>query len=151
MIRSATVVVLGAGASFEVGFPIGSTLLESIQQGLDFKYRDGGPGGDRTLRDIITQLGVLEQDEDRLAVQHWQGAAQRISEASQLAASIDNILEQHQGNEKVEVCGKLAIVRYIGAAERECEWRPNPNWDNLDFRALSKSWYPLFAKSWLKA
>ena len=55
MIRSNTVFVVGAGASFELRFPLGDTLLAEIGKALDISpgQYDGRVSGDQRIWDEI--------------------------------------------------------------------------------------------------
>jgi hypothetical protein len=53
MIRNNTLLILGAGASYDYGFPTGDQLTETIHNRLTLEYRDIGP--------ILEELGGYTQ------------------------------------------------------------------------------------------
>lgn len=58
------------------------------------------------------------------------------------AISIDNFLEAHNGNQEIELCGKLGIVRAILQAEKNCSlnFDQSNTYNKLDFSKLEKTW-----------
>ena len=64
------------------------------------------------------------------------------------AISIDNFIDTHNGDKKIELCGKLAIVRAILAAESRCSLYINPSnsYNKINFSAIEKTWYSSFMK-----
>ena len=73
-------------------------------------------------------------------------ASERIRGALPLALSIDSLIDTHAGNEEVELCGKLAIVRAILEAEKKS--LPYVNVQDpdakLNYSALAKTWFSSF-------
>lgn len=104
-----TLFVVGAGASQEVGLPIGSGLKECIVNVLSYKPNEGG------ITDAIIGR-ALDMANNRFRSPYIQ-ACQHICGAMPQVISIDNFIDQHRGDEHIEQCGKLAIVRTILAAE----------------------------------
>jgi hypothetical protein len=120
MFVSKTVFVLGAGASAEVGLPVGSRLAEIISKKVDIQFQDNGEpsnsGGDFALYAVIkAKLGA-----------GYQQAGWMIRDGILLANSIDDFLDRHAKNEKVVRYGKLAIVTSILEAERSCNIFTSP-------------------------
>ncbi|GGE21873.1 hypothetical protein GCM10011529_30620 [Polymorphobacter glacialis] len=117
MFNSKTVLVLGAGASYEVGLPVGEQLLKAICSLLDVKFERSSQQthGDRMIIDALKQILNEGRDVTRLN-EHIRKGLQIISSAVQ-AISIDNIIDALE-DEQVELVGKLAIARSIHSAER---------------------------------
>lgn len=138
-----TVFILGAGASAEVGLPLGDQLAHQIGSLLDLRYDDFGrlSGGDPQIAEALRRRAKTPQQID--AYVH---AARRISDAMPLAASIDNFLDAHRGNEHIELCGKLAIVRSILQAERGSSLYLDPRRPDipLNLRGIRDAWFRLF-------
>jgi hypothetical protein len=113
-----TLLVIGAGASNEFNLPVGDKLRQRIGELLDVQT-DGldMAKGDRTILQAY-QLWSREQRQPNAAVEQLILTGHSIRDAMPLALSIDNYLDAHQGNESVELCGKLAIARAILEAER---------------------------------
>ena len=113
-----TVFIVGAGASKEAGLPIGHELKKVIAKALDIRFEKLTRmiNGD----DIIYEAWrrVASQDPKQIdLVRAFQQAGWRIRDAMPQAISIDNFLDTHSEDKQVELCGKLAIVRTILAAE----------------------------------
>lgn len=104
-----TLFVVGAGASHEVGLPIGSGLKECIVNVLSYKPKEGG------ISDAIIGR-ALDIANNRFRSPYIQ-ACQHICGAMPQVISIDNFIDQHRGDGYIEQCGKFAIVRTILAAE----------------------------------
>lgn len=104
---------MGAGASCELGFPSGSTLLENISGSLDF-INDGFKlvRGDKKLYNVLHKIA-----DDKTPVGFYLGSASKIKEAAHLGLSIDNVIHQLDHDPLVPVCAKLAIARQILIAE----------------------------------
>jgi hypothetical protein len=112
MFHSKTVIVVGAGASSEVGLPIGTGLAKRIAELLDVRFDDFGSrciSGDGAL------FHQLSRGRDGRELQQ---AAWLIRDGVGLANSIDDFLERHQSNALALLYGKAAIVRAVLEAER---------------------------------
>lgn len=144
-----TLFVVGAGASHEVGLPIGSGLKECIVNVLSYKPKEGG------ISDAIIGR-ALDIANNRFRSPYIQ-ACQHICEAMPQVISIDNFIDQHRGNEQIEHCGKLAIVRTILAAESGSSLFINPpninnklefgkKHSNLLLKPLEETWFNSFWK-----
>lgn len=113
-----TVIVLGAGASKEVGLPIGADLKNAIAERLNICFEHGHRmvSGDALIVEALRQH-VAATTGSRDVNPHL-NAAHRIRTAMPQAISIDNFIDAHKGDAKIEICGKLAIVAAMLAAER---------------------------------
>lgn len=140
-----TVFVIGSGASEEADLPTGEDLKCTISKYLDIE-RDlgrlvtGDPHIYRSLIDIARERKEAEIEYIRHAI--------HISEALPLAESIDNFLDQHRSNDKMALCGKLAIVRCILEAENKSSLRYGEHNEKPDVtsKQINKSWYNPFFK-----
>ena len=116
MIRKKTVVVVGAGASFDLGFPLGKDLKVKIADVLGSKNMDGG-------RAPYVRSNEIQACIDQLARQHGKRArelvriANFISDQMPKAASIDNFMDAHRENRPLNDIGKLAIAFVIAKKE----------------------------------
>lgn len=145
MSNKKTLFIVGAGASTEAKMPDGCGLKQEIANLLNIKFKDGytQSSGDwcicEALRIYVKQL--KEQN-----INPYLYAAWRIREAMSQAISIDNFIDTHNTDKKIELCGKLAIVRSILDAEKNSLlYIDNSNRNNrLNFRALEKTWYTNF-------
>jgi hypothetical protein len=102
-----TVLVLGAGASYEVGLPIGDTLKEQIAGSLGFKPNQ--PGQLRGDEAILGCFRILAKKAGTGELNRWYAACRQIVDGMPHAISIDNYLHQ-RGDADIDLCGKLAIV-----------------------------------------
>jgi hypothetical protein len=117
--KNRLILVVGAGASRELGLPTGAELKSKIAALLDIQFANGfeQSKGDyqvcASLKERVRQEGDPRQD-----INPHLHAAWRIRDAMPQAISIDNFLDTHQGDEKIELCGKLGIVKAILEAEK---------------------------------
>jgi hypothetical protein len=141
MFQSKTVFVLGAGASHELGLPLGSGLAKIISRKLDIRFEDTGTpkgtGGDYRLYDSLK--GKFRSE----ATQYLQ-AARMIRDGIHLANSIDDFLDRHASKAHVVKYGKLAIVASILEAERDSKiFTSNRKPRNESFISdTADTWYP---------
>lgn len=115
---SKTVFIIGAGASAEVGLPVGSNLKALIAKTLDI-YFERGSGVTRGDLDVYQALRLAAEQDPKPndSLQALYHAGLRIRDAMPQAISIDNFIDTHSGDKQIELCGKLAIVRTILDAE----------------------------------
>lgn len=112
MSRKQTVFVVGAGASNEVGLPIGSQLIDTIAGLLE-------SNGGNKRRDSDIERAIFDYaQQNKINYDVLLNAASRIARAMPQAKSIDNFINDHKSDKWIEVCGKLAIVRAVLAAEQ---------------------------------
>lgn len=155
MFRANTVFVIGAGASSEVGLPLGNELLEQIVKRVHITYAYGGPQktGDPFVADAL-QL-YIEKAANPFANASYVGAqyneylaaASQLSSSAQQALSIDNIIDALE-DERIEIIGKLGIVRSILTAEADSSFfKPlDHDLDRLDLKRFHPTWYNSFTK-----
>jgi len=144
-----TVYIVGAGASSEAGLPTGQELKHNIARSLDIRYEDGHSrsSGDRAIDQAI-RMHVSNQSEGRGDINPHLHACWRIRDAMPQAISIDNFIDAHSDDEKIEFCGKLAIVKTILDAERKSLLyidRSNTN-NKINYKVLENTWYASFIK-----
>jgi hypothetical protein len=112
-----TVIVVGAGASHELGLPLGSELKQLVAKALDIQYEHGirQISGSKEI-DAAFRLAVQEEgDRD---INPFLYASWRIRDAMPQAISIDNFIDAHAGDKKLELAGKLGIAQAILRAEK---------------------------------
>jgi hypothetical protein len=138
MLDERTVFVVGAGASKEVGLPIGEELKNEITQILNIETSNGSlTSGDSLMYEAMHQCG---RSYEGLSFAGLASASKRIRAAMPLAPSIDNYIDAHNADQTVERCGKLAIVRSILAAERRSTLMLQPGADFIEFSRLNDVW-----------
>lgn len=142
MFNKKTVIVVGAGASKEAKLPTGKELKSTIASLLDIRFEHGIKhlSGDRL---ILESLRVAtEKRHGHLNVNEYLHAAWAIRDAMPQAISIDNYMDAHSGDEKVNLCGKLSIVRSILQSENRSllYFDERTGHRNLDFERLADTW-----------
>lgn len=135
------VLVVGAGASYELGLPLGSGLKAQIASLLDIRYDHRRVSGDGVVDRAIDEISRASTSPVERFNEHLK-ACWRIRDAMPLAISIDNFIDAHRDNTLIEVCGKLAIVRSILAAERASMLYLDPasRKGTLNFRSFEATW-----------
>lgn len=145
MFKSRTVFVVGAGASCEVGLPSGHDLKRIIAQALDMSFDFGRlvSGDSRIVQALHEHVGGQLSDINPHLHKAW-----RIRDAMPAAISIDNYLDAHQGDEELELCGKLAIVKAILDAEGNSKLKsPERHLEMFDINAVEDTWLLRFMRA----
>ncbi len=152
MFNNKTLIIVGAGASKEVNLPTGQELKESIARSLEIEFDAMGRliGPNRILCNALETISKKNGPDPQFHPPQLRyiNVAKRIRDAMPLAISIDNFIDTHQGDNALELCGKLAIVSSILDAERNSLLffdRNNPN-SKLDYNSLKKTWFNSFMK-----
>ena len=139
MLPSKTVFVIGAGASSEVGLPVGARLKEIIADKLDLRFKHHQePIGNGDLA-ILEVLRRTFQNQ----INPYIEACWRIRDGLALSSSIDDYIDAHQHDKLVELCGKIAIARSILEAERDSHlyFKKTHIDDSINFQAVGNTWY----------
>ena len=143
-----TVIVVGAGASVEACLPTSAKLKERIAQLLDIRFGRFGTekiSGD----DLITEaLRKIQQDSKAPDINQYLHAGWDIRDGLWQAPSIDSFIEARQGDKKIELCGKLAIVRAILEAEKKSPLYidPSTRLHESNFKSVEDTWLNAFWK-----
>ncbi len=120
MFQSPTVFVVAAGASAEVGLPVGGELKDRIRSLLNADNRSARsmPLTDPALRHALVRYTQENQVRDRYDLTgQVMEAVEDLRVNMQLAPSIDNYLDACQGDEATITIGKVAIALSILRAE----------------------------------
>lgn len=149
MFNKKTFIVVGAGASKEANLPTGYELKQKIATILDIQFKNGSQQirGDYVVCNAIRHAIQRDNPTARDINPHLH-AARRIRDAMPQAISIDNFIDAHQGDNKLELCGKLAIVRAILEAERNSLLHfdtKNLN-SGINYHSLEGTWLNAFMK-----
>lgn len=143
MFRSKTLFILGAGASHEVGLPVGETLKEQIADKIDIQFENGHTqkSGDPEILQALRNH-ALRLDGGWGNINLYTQRAHQLVKALPQAISIDNLLDGHRGDAAVELCGKLGIVKCILQAERNSKIYFDPTrHDTIQFRNAPINWF----------
>jgi hypothetical protein len=115
MFKRSTLFILGAGSSAEVGLPFGTELAATIGKKMDIRFDFG-----------MQQIGIGDADlfqnvthRNRQEANAYQQAGWLIRDGIGLAQSIDDFLDLHRNNPRVNRYGKAAIVKSILEAEKK--------------------------------
>lgn len=99
MFNRRTLFILGAGASAEVGLPVGTKLAKSIANLLTITAGSSQNGpGERLLAQLY--------DKHPISHNGYHRAAQAIRSGVELTNSIDDYLDRHADNELVQRVGR---------------------------------------------
>ncbi len=139
--------IVGAGASKELDLPVGSELKHKISALLDIRFDfNQQKSGDYQIRRALES--AVRQTDDRAGINPHLHAAWRIRDAMPQAISIDNFIDNHQGDEKIELCGKLAIVKSILDAEKSSKIYVDPsnNRNGINYVNTEACWLNPFTR-----
>lgn len=149
MFNGKTVIVLGAGASKEVGLPVGYELKNEIRSLLDMKFdHERQLNGDTAIwAAILQQMRDDDAYNDKESVK-YSNACRIISNGLPQSESIDYFIHSHREDEKIEFCGKLSIVRSILQAERNSNlYIDTRNLETtFNIHKVGDTWFNLFFK-----
>lgn len=144
-----TVFVVGAGASKEANLPVGSELKKSIAKALDIRFEHGFRmiSGDDVILEAL-RAAAAGGDSPSRDVNPFLHAGWHIRDAMPQAISIDNFIDAHSDDKRLELCGKLAIVRTILEAEaKSLLFVDHTQLDRqLKFGRLEKTWFNSFTQ-----
>jgi hypothetical protein len=113
-----TVFVIGAGAGKEIDMPVGSELSAEIAKRLHIKHKESGEvdSGDAKLAMALNWIAKSKNEN----YNDWRTAGLADAQGIGYTRSIDAYLNAHRDDEKIKVCGKLAITQTIADYERKC-------------------------------
>lgn len=143
--KKSLVFVVGAGGSKEVHLPIGAELKDSIAQALNFKFKHGHQvtSGAPSIVEAL-QIHVQRNGADGSRdINPYIAAGRRIRDAMPQAPSIDNFIHAHKDDQKIAICGKLAIAKCILEAEANSLLKMTPQ-SAVNFGSVAKTWFNLF-------
>lgn len=137
MIRTKTVFVLGAGASAEVGMPLGVDLTDQIAAALNFR-----PGHEHESKDLARaglEAASMRPDAP-LRRDALYGRALQVSGGLATSPSIDVYIDNHAADPACALIGKIGIAACLIEAERSSTLRCQSN-DQVDIGALKGTWF----------
>src|SRR5437764_15147903 len=110
MFSEPTVFIIGAGTGIELGMPDGRALSTEIASKLSIKHKDGNHDpatGNLQIANALRELAKARGEE----YNDWRRAAVKVASGLLESPSIDAFLDAHQNDERMKVCGKLAIAQ----------------------------------------
>jgi hypothetical protein len=144
-----TVYVVGAGASAEVGLPVGHKLKLEIAGLLNILFNDSNKQykGDSHIHLALKELNKCDKrligvDSQDLLPLCWQ-----VSQSLPLAISIDNYIDNHRDSPAFEVIGKLAILKAISVAESNSRIYFSKANAGFSANQIANTWYVSFFQS----
>jgi hypothetical protein len=115
MLPRKTVFIIGAGAGFDLNMPLGDALSIEIGNKTDINFdQAAGPTGDAHVWEAIRRVA----NERGVDVNILRGAARSIKDGITYSRSIDSFLNNHNKNEDLKTCAKIALVQTILESER---------------------------------
>ena len=142
-----TVYVVGAGASYEANLPTGNELKDEIASLLKIKFDfNTQVSGDYDIQQALRHF--TKEDTTLKLLTNYLHECRHISANMPLAMSIDNFIDTEKENEKLALCGKLAIVKSILKAENSSllhydRFKNKP----FNFSSLANTWYLSFFRT----
>jgi hypothetical protein len=143
MFKSPILFVVGAGASAEVGLPVGSELRSKIESILSFDRMSAyAKGSSYQIRSAL-EYNIMHYTDQAKDVNTYLKAAYDISKAMPIDISIDDFINAQSGDKAIELVGKLAITKCILEAEKS-SLLINDTSKEIIFSNLDKTWYNSF-------
>lgn len=141
MFASPTVFVVGAGASADFEIAVGDGLKAKIADLLNFYFSAGQlQRGDPQIAEALNRHAQLANG-NSFSWQNVVPKARLISGAMPNAISIDNFIDAHRGDEEVEVCAKIGIVKAILAEESRSKLALlSKEQESFDFGKVATTW-----------
>lgn len=143
MFKRRTLFVVGAGASAEVEFPVGGQLARIISSKLNIQT-DHGQVTSTGDPELFQQIHRTFQPE----INDYIKAALLIRDGVRLSGSIDDFLDIHNTDLRVQRVGKAAIVRAILQAEKSSKLYVDQSniYNKLDYSRIDDTWYMKFIR-----
>jgi hypothetical protein len=143
MFAKRTLFVVGAGASAEVGLPIGSALATTIAKMFTYRTEFGRIiGGDEPFINYVARQYPQRGERDAHLL-----AGRQIASAVELVGSIDNYIDTHRHNPCIPAAAKTAIVYAILRSEAASSLsidRTQRSDTKMNFEKLRPSWFYQF-------
>ena len=118
LFESKTAFILGAGASAELKFPTGIALMQHIKRKLSLDRNQTFLSDQEIHSALLTHVNQTRPDSpSQYSLSDYLEAAEQISLAMPLSVSIDTYMDDHRTDPRIELCGRLAIVKSILEAE----------------------------------
>lgn len=137
MIRTKTVFVVGAGASAEVGMPLGVDLTDQIASALNFR-----PGGHPPAKELARAAiaAAVMVPHAKLHQDALFRRALQVSDGLATSPSIDVYIDNHAGDEACAFVGKVGIAACLVEAERKSSLSEDAK-GIVNVGALKNTWF----------
>ena len=146
MFKSRTTLVVGAGASFELGFPTSEGLKNEIATAVDIKFEHHRQvHGDRQIGQQLRKVADWQEQEKIKEYNDHLHAGWHITNAMPQAISIDNFVEAQQ-DQRVTTMAKFGIASCLISAEERAwkKFRVSENSHEIRWGDLESTWFHFF-------
>jgi hypothetical protein len=154
MFQPKTLFVIGAGSSAEFNFPTGTALMNIIKEKLVYDEAISSLADKEIHRALLTHVNRTPATAAVIyGLSDYVDAARQINRAMPLSASIDTYMDDHRSDARIQLCGRLAIVKAIMEAENRSKYLITPerarllppgSMESIDFDKLNNSWFVRF-------
>lgn len=142
MFRRKTLFIVGAGASHELGLPLGSELTGILRSKLDISFNLSSLSrGDRY---IVAAVEHYRREIEERDPNPYYAAGRSIANGMGNAISIDNYLHAHAGDERITFMGKLGIAATILESEASSKLAITRDTQRMPVGAGADSWLNVF-------
>lgn len=146
MLRKNTVFIVGAGASKELGLPVGSELSSLISAMCDIKLDQWGRPENPGARMLLDSMN-RQSEGDRSKVDGWRLAMHQIRNALPFKDSIDAVIDQYHSKPEIAEIGKFLIAKLIIDAEAKSKLAPDRDGrSNPDLSRADNTWLRSFSR-----
>lgn len=142
MFKPNTLLIVGAGASAEVGFPTGAELVEQIAGILSFS-RDEVTGRLPEHNDFVRELMNRAGPEK---LREYERAAVQMIRGMRSAESVDRFIDRFSDDEYIRALGKAAIVKAIALKERKSDLSSDKGETIRGRSKIDDTWYWTLAR-----
>lgn len=143
MFKRRTVFVIGAGASRELGLPVGDGLMSRIVDILEEDRSLHGLSNQRIVRALVARAQAESGHAWSESMEALKTSARKIREALPYSRSIDTYLESQADDERTVFVGKLLIAYSILEAEEASALSKL----GMSKHQIAESWYPALART----
>lgn len=141
MLKSKTLLIVGAGASKEAALPIGIELMPAILKSVKIEFQaHWSPKMEDELRRALKVQETTRNRDLNNEIHHYANAYRAMAEGLKLSISIDNYLDAHRDDHYIQVLGKIGIVMAILQAESRSHLSINDK-NECDVSRVSQTWY----------
>jgi len=141
MFKVPTVFVIGAGAGFDVGMPLGDKLSQIIGEKLRITFEGNQQtSGDSLIMEATRQHAKANGQNANV----YRRAAFGVAGGIAYSRSIDSYLHAHKDDKPLQVCGKLAIARTILEHEKGSALVAQKGHEFRDATKVNGSWLGAF-------
>lgn len=146
MFKQRVLFVVGAGASAEYGFPTGGRLAQIIGSRMDVRYDEWGQTQISGDKEIFAQI-YQRYRSDSIELEGHQRACLQIRDGILFTHSIDDFLDVHASDKRINRMGKMAIVKSILEAERSSSlYIKQEHSSRIDLATIEDTWLTKFIR-----